>query len=171
MVRCAGPPSQRWGSFLRNHAREIVFSAIFSRLIRSFRSLITRVAGAVNCWLTGLFRNLLSLPATTARRTVNAPVSCQSVLRLRHLTVITPVGFASRGPPVVKQLFNDSSSPGMPVAVVCPTPIGYNDMYSFRWRKDSKMIHRRCHPPNSQHKDPHASSRYHFRYRSDRLAA
>jgi hypothetical protein len=149
MVRRVGPPSQRWGTFLRNHVSELVLSAIFSRLIRSFRALIIRVAGAVNCRLTGLFCNLLSPPATTARRIVDAPVSCQSVLRLRHLTVIAPVGFAGRGPPVVKQLFNDSSSPGTPVAVVCPTPIGYTDIYSFRWRKVTQTIHLHHFPHRS----------------------
>ena len=105
-VRRVGPPSQRWSAFLRNHAREVVLSAIFSRLIRSFRSLIT------------------------------------------------PVGFAGRGPPVVKQLFNDSSSPGTPVAVVWPAPIGYTDIYSFRWRKVTQTIHL-----------------HHFPHRSNRLAA
>ena len=127
MVRRVGPQSQRWGAFLRNHAREIVLSALFSRLIRSFRSLITWIAGAVNCWLTDLFCNLLSPPATSVGRILIVPVSCHSIPRLRHQTVIAPVGFAGRGPPVVKQLFNDSSSPGMPVAVVCPAPIGYTD--------------------------------------------
>ena len=169
MIRRVGPPSQRWGTFLRNHAREVVLSAIFSGLIRSFRSLITRITGAVNCWLTGLFCNLLIPPATTARRTVDAPVSCQSVLRLRHLTVIDPVCFSGPGPPVVKQIFKYSLPPMTPVAVLCPINIVYPTR--FRWRKVSKTIHRRCHPPNSQHKDPQASSRYHFRYRSDRLAA
>ena len=41
IVRHVGPPSQRWGTFLRDHTREGVLSAIFSKLIRSFRSLIT----------------------------------------------------------------------------------------------------------------------------------
>lgn len=154
MVRRVGPSSQRWGAFLRNHVRELVPSAIFSRLIRSFRSLITRIAGAVNCRLTGLFCNLLSPPATTARRIVDEPVSCQSILQLRHQTVIAPVGFAGRGPPVVKQLFNDLSPAGTPVAVVCPAPIGYTDTYSFRWRKVTQTIHL-----------------HHFPHRSNRLAA
>jgi len=154
MVRRVGPPSQRWGTFLRNHARELVLSAIFSRLIRSFRSLITRIAGAVNCWLTGLFCNLLSPPATPARRIVDEPVRCQSILWLRHQTVIATVGFAGRGPPLVKQLFSDSSSAGSLVAVVCPAPIGYTDTYSFRWRKVTQTIHL-----------------HHFPHRSDRLAA
>ena len=154
MVRRVGPPSQRWGTFLRNHARKVVPSAIFSKLIRSFRSFITRIAGAVNCWLTDLFCNLLSPPATTVRRIVDEPVSCQSILRLRHQTVTVPVGFAGRGPPVVKQLFNDSSSPGTPVAVVYPAPIGYTDTYSFRWREVTQTIHL-----------------HHFPHRSNRLAA
>jgi hypothetical protein len=154
MVRRVGPPSQRWGTFLRNHVRELVLSAIFSRLIGGFRSLITRVAGAVKRRLTGLFRNLLSLPATSAGRIVDAPVSCQSILQLRHQTVTVPVGFSGRGPPVVKQLFNDSSSAETSVAVVCPAPIGYTDIYSLRWRKVTQTIHQR-----------------HFPHRSDRLAA
>ncbi|MCP4189603.1 MAG: hypothetical protein GY768_03130 [Planctomycetaceae bacterium] len=154
MVRRVGPPSQRWGTFLRNHVRELVPSELFSRLIRSFRSLITRIAGAVNCWLTGLFCNLLSPPGTTARRIVDEPVSCQSILRLAHQTVTVPVGFASRGPPVVKPLFNKSSPFGTLVAVVCPTPIGYADKYSLRWRKFTQTIHL-----------------HHFPHRSDRLAA
>jgi len=154
MVRRVGPPSQRWDTFLRNHFREFVFSAIFSRLIRCFRLLIARVAGAVNCWLTGVFRNLLSPLAITAGRVLDESVSCQSITRLRHPTVIAPVGFAGRGPPLVKQLFNDWSSPGTTVAVVCPAPIGYTDTYSFRWRKVSQTIHL-----------------HHFSHRSDRLAA
>lgn len=154
MVRRVGPPSQRWGTFLRNHARELVPGEIFPRLIRSFRSLITRITGAVKRQLTGLFRNLLSLPALSGGRIVDEPVSCQSIHRLRHQTVIAPVGFAGRGPPVVKPLLNDSSSPGTPVAVVCPTPIGCTDTYGFRWRKVTQTIH------------PH-----HFPHRSDRLAA
>ncbi len=154
MARRVGPPSQRWGTFLRNHTWELVLSAIFSRLIWSFRSLITWIAGAVNCWLTGLFSNLLSPPATTAGRIVDEPVSCHSISRLRHLTVTAPVGFFSRGPPVVKQLFNDSSSHGMPVTVVCPAPIGYTDTNSFRWRKVTQTIHL-----------------HHFPHRSNRLAA
>jgi len=169
MVRRVGPPTQRWGTFLRNHVRELVLSTIFSRLIRSFRSLITRFTGAVNRCLTGLFCYLLSPPATTAEHIVDESASCQSILRLRHQTVIAPVGFAGCGPPLVKPLFNDSSPSITPVAVLCPINIVYPTR--FRWRKVSKTIHRRCHPPNSQHKDPHASSRYHFRCRSDRLAA
>jgi hypothetical protein len=154
MVRRVGPPSQRWGTFLRNHARELVPSEIFPRPIRSYRSLITRIAGAVKRRLTVLFRNLLNLPATSAGRIVDEPVSCQSIHRLRHQAVIAPVGFTGRGPPIVKQLFNDSSSPGTPVAVVFPVPIGYTDTYSFRWRKVAQKIHLR-----------------HFPHRSDRLAA
>ncbi len=120
MVRRVGPGSQRWGTFFRNHARQVVLSAIFSRLIRSFRSLIIRVAGAVNCWLTGLFCNLMSPPATSVGRIADEPTSCQSILRFRHQTVIAPVGYSGRGPPVVKQIFNNSSSVGTSVAVVCP---------------------------------------------------
>ena len=112
------------------------------------------VAGAVNYWLTALFCNLLSLPATSARCIVDEPVSYHSIPRLRQQTVITPVGFAGRGPPVVKQLFNDSSSPGTPVAVVCPAPIGYTDIYSFRCREVTQTIHL-----------------HHFPHRSNRLAA
>jgi hypothetical protein len=154
MVRRVGPPSQRWGTFLRNHAWVFVPSKIFPRPIKSFRSLITRVAGAVKHRMTGLFRNLLSLPATSAGRIVDEPVSCHSIPRLRHQKVIAPVAFAGRGPPAVKQLFNYSSSPGTPVAVVCPAPIGYADIYSSRWRKVTQTIH--------LHNFPH---------RSDRLAA
>ena len=73
MVRRVGPSSQRWGAFLRNHVRELVPSSIFSRLIRSFRSFITRIAGAVNYWLTALVCNLLSRPATSAGRIVDEP--------------------------------------------------------------------------------------------------
>ena len=41
---------------------------------------------------------------------------CSSDLhRLRHQTVIAPVGFAGRGPPVVKPLLNDSSAPFFPI--------------------------------------------------------
>ena len=154
MVRRVGPPSQHWGTFLRNHVRELVPSEIFLRLIRSFRTLITWIGGAVKPRLTGIFRNLLSLPATSGRRIIDEPVSCQSIHRLRHQTVITPVDFAGRGPPVVKPLLNDSSLPGTLVAVVCPTPIGCTDTYGFRWRKVTQTIH------------PH-----HFSHRSDRLAA
>ncbi len=149
MVRRVGPPSQRWGTFLRNHVRELVLSVIFSRLIRSFRSLITRIAGAVNCWLTDLFCNLLSPPVTTARRIVDDPVSCQSILRLRHQTVIVPVGLTGPGPPIVKQLFNDSSSPGTPVAVVYPAPIGDTDTYGFRWSIVTQTIHLHHFPHRS----------------------
>jgi hypothetical protein len=149
MVRRVGPPSQRWGTFLRNHVRELVPSAIFSRLIRSFRSLITRIAGAVNCRLTGLFCNLLSPPATPARRIEVEPTSCQPILRLRHQTVVAPVEFAGRGPPIAKPLFNDSSSIGTPVAVVCPKTIGYTDTYSFRWRRVAQKIHLRHYPQRS----------------------
>lgn len=138
MVRRVGPPSQHWGTFLRNHVRELV----------------PWIGGAVKRRLTGIFRNLLSLPATSGRRIIDEPVSCQSIHRLRHQTVIAPVGFAGRGPPVVKPLLNDSSFPGTPVAVVCPTPIGCTDTYGFRWRKVTQTIH------------PH-----HFSHRSDRLAA
>jgi hypothetical protein len=120
MDRRVGPPSQRWGTFLRNHAWVFVPSDIFKRLIKSFRSLITRVAGAVNCWLTGLFCNLMSPPATSVGRITDEPTSCQSILRFRHQTVIAPVGYSGRGPPVVKQIFNNSSSVGTSVAVVCP---------------------------------------------------
>ena len=154
MVRGVGPPSQRWGTFLRNNARELFPSEIFPRLIRSFRSLITRIAGAVKRWLTDFFRNLLNLPATSAVRIVYEPVSCQSIHQLQHQTVIDPVGFAGRGPPVVKPLRNDSSSSGTSVVVVCPAPIGYTDTYSFRWRRIPQKIHLR-----------------HFPHRSDRLAA
>ena len=105
------PPCPHWwkrwieflratGTFLRNHARELVPIEIFPRPIKSFRSLITRIAGAVKRRLTGLFRNLLSLPANSAGRIVDEPVSCQSIHRLRHQTVIAPVGFAGRGPPI-----------------------------------------------------------------------
>jgi hypothetical protein len=149
MVHRVGPQSQRWDTFIRNHAREVVFSAIFSRLIRNFRSLITRIACAVKRCLTGLFCDLLSPPVTTAGRIVDEPVSCQSILRFRHQTVIAPVGFAGRGPPVVKQLFNDSSSPGMFVAVVCPAPIGYTDKYSLRWKKVTQTIHLHHFPNQS----------------------
>ena len=171
MVRGVGPLSQRWGTFLRNHARELFPSEIFPRLIRSFRSLITRIAGAVKRWLTDFFRNLLNLPATSAGRIADESVSCHSISRLRHLTVIAPVGFAGRGPPIERPLFNDSSSPGTSVPVVCPTPIGYTDTYSFQWRKVTQKIHRRCHPPDNRQKNSQTSSMHHFRYRSDRLAA
>ncbi len=67
MVRDVGSPSQRWGTFLRNHARELVPSEIFPGLITSFRSLITRIAGAAKRRLMDLFRNLLDLPATFAK--------------------------------------------------------------------------------------------------------
>jgi hypothetical protein len=154
MVRRVGPPSQCWGTFLRNHARELVASEILPRPIGGFRAFLTRVAGAVKRRLTDLFRNLLGLPATSAGRIVDEPVSCHSIPRLRHQTVIAPVGFAGRGPPVVKPLLNEPSSPGTPVAVVCPTPIGYTDTYSFRWRKVTQTIHL-----------------HHFPHRSDRLAA
>ena len=154
MVRRVGPSSQHWGTFLRNHVRELVPSEIVLRLIRSFRTHITWIGGAVKRRLTGIFRNLLSLPATSGRRIIDEPVSCQSIHRLRHQTAIAPVGFAGRGPPVVKPLLNDSSFPGTPVAVVCPTPIGCTDTYGFRWRKVTQTIH------------PH-----HFSHRSDRLAA
>ena len=93
-------------------------------------------------------------PATSGRRIKDEPVSCQSIYRFRHQTVITPVDFADRGPPVVKPLFNDSSLPGKSVAVVCPTPIGCTDTCGFRWRKVTQTIH------------PH-----HFSDQSDRLAA
>ncbi len=118
---------------------------------QGFRSLISRIAGAVNCRLTGLFCNLQNPPATTAKRIADGPVSCQSILQLRHQTVIAPVGFAGCGPPVVKHLFNDPSSAGTPVAVVCSAPIGYTDTYSFRWRKVSQTIH--------LHNFPHRSNR------------
>lgn len=154
MVRRVGPTSQHWGTFLRNHVWELVPSEIFLRLIRSFRTLITWIGGAVKRRLTGIFRNLLSLPAPSAGRIIDETVSCQSIHRPQHQTVIDPVGFAGRGPPVVKPLRNDSSFPGTPVAVVCPTPIGCNDTYGFRWRKVTQTNH------------PH-----HFSHRSDRLAA
>jgi hypothetical protein len=154
MVRRVGPPSQRWGTFLRNHPWVFVPSKIFPRLIKSFRALITRVAGAVKHRLTGLFRNLLSLPASSEGRIADESVSCHSIPRLRHQTVIAPIDFASRGPPVVKPLFNDSSPTATPVTVVCPTHIGYTDTYSFRWRKVAQTIHLR-----------------HFPHRFDRLAA
>ncbi len=140
MVRDVGSPSQRWGTFLRNHARELVPSEIFPGLIRSFRSLITRIAGAAKRRLMDLFRNLLDLPATSADRIIDEPVSCQYIHRLRHQTVIAPVGFAGRGPPVVKPLLNDSSSPGTSVAVVRPTPISYTDTHSSRWRSIPRTI-------------------------------
>jgi hypothetical protein len=127
---------------------------IFSKPIRSFRSLITQIAGAVKRRLTGLFRNLRSLPATCARRIVDEPVSCQSIHRLGHQTVIAPVGFAGRGPPIVKQLFNNLSSQKTPVAVLFPFPMGYTDTYCFRWRKVTQTIHL-----------------HHISQRSDRLAA
>jgi hypothetical protein len=149
-----GPPSQRWGTFLRNHARELVPIEIFSKPIRSVRSLITQIAGAVKRRLTGLFRNLRSLPATCARRIVDEPVSCQSIHRLRHQTLFAPVGFAGRGPPIVKQLFNNLSSQKTPVAVLFPFPMGYTDTYCFRWRKVTQTIHL-----------------HHISQRSDRLAA
>ncbi|MCP4342245.1 MAG: helix-turn-helix domain-containing protein, partial [Desulfobulbaceae bacterium] len=71
MVRRVGPPSQHWGTFLRNHVRELVPSEIFLRLIRSFRTLITWIGGAVKRRLTGIFRNLLSLPATSGRHIID----------------------------------------------------------------------------------------------------
>ena len=154
MVRRVAPPSQRWGTFLRNHARELVPLEIFPGLIRSFRSLITRIAGAAKRRLMDLFRNLLDLPATSAGCIIDEPVSCQYIHRLRHQTVIAPVGFAGRGPPVVKPPLNDSSSPGTSVAVVRPTPISYTDTHSFRWRSI-----------------PQTSHLHHFPHRSDRLAA
>jgi hypothetical protein len=107
MDRRVGPPSQHWNTFLRNRARELVPVEIFQRPIRRFRSLITWISGAVKRQLTGLFRNLPSLPATSARQIVDEPVSCQSIHRLRHHTVIAAVGFAGRGPPIVEPLFNN----------------------------------------------------------------
>ena len=97
MVRRVAPPSQGWGTFLRNHARELVASEIFPRLIRSFRALIIRVAGAVKRRLTGLFRNLLNLPDPSAGRIVDEPVSCQSILRFRHQTVVVPSALPAAG--------------------------------------------------------------------------
>ncbi len=154
MVRDVGSPSQRWGTFLRNHARELFPSEIFPGLIRSFRWLITRIAGAAKPRLMDLSRNLLDLPANSAGRIIDEPVSCKYIHRLRHQTVIAPVGFAGRGPPVVKPPLNDSSSPGTSVAVVRPTPISHTDTHSFQWGSI-----------------PQNSHLHHFPHRSDRLAA
>jgi hypothetical protein len=149
-----GQPSQRWGTFLRNHTWGFVPNDIFKRLIKRLRSLTTRVAGAVKHWLTGLFRNLLSLSASSEGRIADESVSCQSIHRPRHQTVIAPIDFAGREPPVVKPPLIDSLSTATPVAVVCPTPSGYTDTYSFRWRKITQTIHL-----------------HHFPHRFDRLAA
>jgi hypothetical protein len=154
MGRRIGPPSQRWGTFIRNHARALVPIGIFSSLIRSFRSFISRIADAVKRRLTGLFRNLRILPASWARRIVDEPVSCQSIHRLRPQTVIAPIGVAGRGPPIEKQLCNDLSSPQTPVAVVLPVPIGDTDTYCLRWRKAAQKIYL-----------------HHISHRFDRLAA
>ncbi len=99
----------------------------------AFDRLSPRVAGAVNCWLAGLFCNLMSPPATSVGRIADEPTSCQSILRFRHQTVIAPVGYSGRRPPVVKQIFNNSSSVGTPVAWCARLPIGYTDTCSFRW--------------------------------------
>ncbi len=77
-------------------------------------------------WLV-LFRKLLSLPATPARRIVDEPVSCHFIPRLRHFTVIAPVGFAGREQPVEMPLFNYLSPSGTMFAVVCPTPIHFDN--------------------------------------------
>ena len=154
MVRGVGPPSQRWGTFLCNHARGFVPSDIFNRVINSFRSMITRVAGAGKHRLTSLFRNLLSLSASSEGRIADESVSCQSTHRPRRQTVIAPIDCPGRGPPVVKPPLIDSSSTATLVAVVCPTPSGYTDTYSFRWRKVTQKIHL-----------------HHFPHRFDRLAA
>ena len=154
MVRGVGPPSQSWGTFLRNHSRVFAPSDMFKRLIKRFRSLSTRVAGAVKQRLTGLFRNLLNLSASSGWRIVDESVNCQSIDRPRHQIVIAPIDCAGRGPPVVKTLLIDSSSTVTPIAVVCPTPIGYTDTYCFRWRKDTQTIHL-----------------HHFPHGFDRLAA
>ena len=154
MVRRIGPPSQRWNTFLRNHARVFAPSNIFKRLIKRFRSLTTRVTGPVKRRLTGLFRNLLSLSASSEERIVDKSVSCQSIHRPRHHTVIVPIDFARHGPPVVKPLLIDSSSTATLVAVVCQTPSGYTDIYCFRWKKVAQTIHL-----------------HHFPHRFDRLAA
>ena len=154
MDRRVGPASQRRGIFLCNHARVFVPSKIFPRLIKSFRSLITRVAGAVKHRLTGLFRNLLSLSARSEGRIIDESVSCQSTYRPRHQTVIAPIDCAGSGPPVVKPPLIDSSSTATPVAVVRPTPIGSTDRYCFRWRNVTQTIHL-----------------HHFPHRFDRLAA
>jgi len=154
MVHNVGSPSQRWGTFLRNHARELAPSKIFPGLLRNFRSLITRIAGAVIRRLMEFCRNLLNLPATFAGRIIDEPVSCQYIHRLRHRTGIVPVGFAGRGPPVVKPPLNNSTSPGTSVAVVRLPTISATDTHNFRWRRIPQIIHL-----------------HHFPHRSDRLAA
>jgi hypothetical protein len=142
MVRGVGPPSHRWVTFLRNHCRELVPSGIFSRIIRSLRSLITHISDAAGRRLTDLFRYLLNFPATSEGHIViDEAVSYQSIHRIHHQRVIPPVAFAGRGPPVLKPLCNDSSSPITPVAVVCQTSIGDTERYSFHWLRVSQKIH------------------------------
>ena len=104
--------------------------------------------------LTGLFRNLLSLSASSEGYIVDESVICQFKDRQRYQTVTAPIDCAGRGLPVVNSLLIDSSSVATPVTVVCPTPSGYTDTYSFRWRNVTQTI------------DLH-----YFPHRFDRLAA
>jgi len=169
MVRRAGPPSQTWCTFLRNHVCELVTSEILPRPISGFRGLLTRVAVAIKRWLRAKFHKPLSSHAAAGWDIEDERISRQAILRPPNHKVNALIDFARREPPGVKPLFNNSSPPMLPVAALCLVASGTTSR--VRWKEVAETIDRRFHRPNSEHTDRKTSPMCHFRYRSDRLAS
>jgi len=169
MVRRADPSSQSWSTFFRNHVSEHLLSEIVPRSSSGFRALLTRVAVAIKRWLTAKFHEPSSYYATPAWDIENERISCQAALRPKDEKVIALIDFASRGPPAVKPLFNNSFPPRTPTAKLCPVTSG--SISAVRWKEVAQTIDRRCYRPNSDHIDRQALSTCHFQSQSDQLAA